>query len=140
MCIELKFRFSFCVSDSMHCKACEGPCDKVCEEKVIDSVDTAQFLKDCTYIKGNLYINIRRGREFCFPDMITPGAVGFLRSFLLTLSSFDSSGNIASELEKYLGLIKTVTGYVKIRSSHALTSLNFLKSLRNIYGEELWEE
>ncbi|XP_057186906.1 insulin-like growth factor 1b receptor [Triplophysa rosa] len=95
---------------NMHCKACEGPCDKVCEEKVIDSVDTAQFLKDCTYIKGNLYINIRRGH------------------------------NIDSELEKYLGLIKTVTGYVKIRSSHALTSLNFLKSLRNIYGEELCED
>lgn len=53
---------------------------------------------------------------------------------------FYPSGNIAAELEKYLGLIKTVTGYVKIRSSHALTSLSFLKSLRNIYGEELWEE
>ncbi|TRY86717.1 hypothetical protein DNTS_031468 [Danionella cerebrum] len=95
---------------SMFCTACDGPCDKICEEKVIDSVDAAQSLKGCTVIKGNLHINIRRGT------------------------------NIASELENFLGLIKTVTGYIKIRSSHTLTSLSFLKSLRYIHGEELFEE
>uniref|UniRef100_A0A9J8AP66 Tyrosine-protein kinase receptor n=1 Tax=Cyprinus carpio carpio TaxID=630221 RepID=A0A9J8AP66_CYPCA len=95
---------------SMFCTACDGLCDKICDEKVIDSVDAAQSLKGCTVIKGNLHINIRRGT------------------------------NIASELENFLGLIKTVTGYIKIRSSHALSSLSFLKSLRNIHGEELWEE
>jgi len=35
-----------------------------------------------------------------------------------------------------MGLIETVTGYVKIRHSHALVSLSFLKSLRYILGEE----
>lgn len=52
---------------SMSCTACDGLCDKVCEgeEKVIDSVDAAQSLKGCTVIKGNLHINIRRGRKFC---------------------------------------------------------------------------
>lgn len=52
---------------SMSCTACDGLCDKVCEgeEKVIDSVDAAQSLKGCTVIKGNLHINIRRGRKYC---------------------------------------------------------------------------
>lgn len=45
--------------------------------------------------------------------------------------------NIASELEKFMGLIQRVTGYVKIRHSHALGSLSFLKSLRYINGQEL---
>ena len=49
---------------SMNCTACDGLCDKVCEEKVIDSMDAAQSLKGCTVIKGNLHINIRRGRKY----------------------------------------------------------------------------
>ncbi|XP_056115157.1 insulin-like growth factor 1b receptor [Rhinichthys klamathensis goyatoka] len=98
------------VSGSMTCTACNGLCDKICDEKVIDSVDAAQSLKGCTVIKGNLHIKIRRGT------------------------------NIASELENFLGLIKTVTGYIRIRSSHTLSSLSFLKSLRYIHGEELWDD
>uniref|UniRef100_A0A3Q0SZM0 Tyrosine-protein kinase receptor n=1 Tax=Amphilophus citrinellus TaxID=61819 RepID=A0A3Q0SZM0_AMPCI len=94
-------------TDRMLCSACNGPCDKVCRSPVIDSVDAAQSLKDCTVIDGNLDINIRRGN------------------------------NIASELERFMGLIQTVTGYVKIRHSHALGSLSFLKSLRYIKGQEL---
>ncbi len=48
----------------MFCTACDGLCDKICDEKVIDSVDAAQSLKGCTVIKGNLHINIRRGSEY----------------------------------------------------------------------------
>lgn len=48
-----------------------------------------------------------------------------------------SPDNIASELESFMGLIQKVTGYVKIRHSHALGSLSFLKSLRYINGQEL---
>lgn len=48
-----------------------------------------------------------------------------------------SQDNIASELENFMGLIQTVTGYVKIRHSDALGSLSFLKSLRYIQGKEL---
>lgn len=48
--------------------------------------------------------------------------------------------NIAAELEKFMGLIQTVTGFVKIQNSHALSSLSFLKSLRYINGEELFEK
>uniref|UniRef100_A0A8C4E5L4 Tyrosine-protein kinase receptor n=1 Tax=Dicentrarchus labrax TaxID=13489 RepID=A0A8C4E5L4_DICLA len=96
-------------TNRMLCSACNGPCDKPCTSPVIDSVDAAQSLKDCTIIAGNLDINIRRGSEY----------------------------NIASELESFMGLIQRVTGYVKIRHSHALGSLSFLKSLRYINGQEL---
>uniref|UniRef100_A0AAY4BLE4 Tyrosine-protein kinase receptor n=1 Tax=Denticeps clupeoides TaxID=299321 RepID=A0AAY4BLE4_9TELE len=96
-------------SQRMFCSACNGLCDKYCESKVIDSVDAAQALQGCTVIKGNLHINIRRGN------------------------------NIASELESFMGLIQTVTGYVRIRHSPTLSSLSFLKSLRYINGEELHE-
>lgn len=39
-----------------------------------------------------------------------------------------------------MGLIQRVTGYVKIRHSHALGSLSFLKSLRYINGQELLDK
>uniref|UniRef100_A0A4W5Q7H1 Tyrosine-protein kinase receptor n=1 Tax=Hucho hucho TaxID=62062 RepID=A0A4W5Q7H1_9TELE len=97
------------LNHSMFCSACDGLCDKICDSKTIDSVDAAQSLMGCTVIKGNLHINIRRGN------------------------------NIASELESFMGLIQTVTGYVRIRHSHTLGSLSFLKSLRYINGEELME-
>ncbi|XP_041082104.1 insulin-like growth factor 1a receptor isoform X2 [Polyodon spathula] len=96
-------------SQSMFCSPCDGPCHKICDSSIIDSVDTAQSLKGCTVIGGNLVINIRRGN------------------------------NIASELESFMGLIETVTGFVKIRHSHGLTSLSFLKSLRYINGEQRLE-
>nr|XP_046264139.1 insulin-like growth factor 1 receptor isoform X2 [Scatophagus argus] len=96
--------------NSMFCTACDGLCDKECEEKVIDSVDAAQSLKGCTVIKGNLHINIRRGH------------------------------NMVAELESFTGLIQRVTGYVRIRHSHTLSSLAFLRSLRFIDGEDLLDD
>ncbi|XP_013858973.1 insulin-like growth factor 1a receptor [Austrofundulus limnaeus] len=93
----------------MLCTACNGLCDKLCPSLVVASVDTAQSLKDCTVIDGNLIINLRSGN------------------------------NIAAELEKFMGLIQKVTGFVKIQNSHALSSLSFLKSLRYINGHELFE-
>uniref|UniRef100_A0A674N6Q1 Tyrosine-protein kinase receptor n=1 Tax=Takifugu rubripes TaxID=31033 RepID=A0A674N6Q1_TAKRU len=94
-------------TNPMFCNACNGPCDKSCPSSMIDSVDAAQSLKGCTVIDGNLDINIRHGN------------------------------NITSELESFMGLIQRVTGYVKIRHSHALVSLSFLKSLRFINGHKL---
>lgn len=55
------------------------------------------------------------------------------------LWAFSPTDNIASELESFMGLIQTVTGYVRIRHSHTLGSLSFLKSLRYINGEELMD-
>uniref|UniRef100_A0A665W1Z9 Tyrosine-protein kinase receptor n=1 Tax=Echeneis naucrates TaxID=173247 RepID=A0A665W1Z9_ECHNA len=95
---------------AMFCTACDGLCDKVCDGKVIDSMDAAQSLKGCTVIKGNLHINIRRGH------------------------------NMVAELESFTGLIQRVTGFVRIRHSHTLSSLAFLRSLRFIDGESLLED
>lgn len=64
--------------------------------------------------------SIRQSCEFCYDN-----------DYL-----FLTVDNIASELENFMGLIETVTGYVKIRHSHALVSLSFLKNLRYILGEE----
>lgn len=47
---------------------------------------------------------------------------------------------MVAELENFMGLIQRVTGYVRIRHSHTLTSLAFLRSLRYIDGEKLLEE
>ncbi|XP_051796077.1 insulin-like growth factor 1b receptor isoform X2 [Acanthochromis polyacanthus] len=97
--------------NSMFCTACDGLCDKVCEEKSnIESMDAAQSLKGCTVIKGNLHINIRRGH------------------------------NMVAELESFTGLIQRVTGYVRITHSHTLSSLAFLRSLRYIDGENLYDD
>lgn len=52
---------------------------------------------------------------------------------------FPPADNIASELENFMGLIEVVTGYIKIRHSHALVSLSFFKSLRQILGEDQLE-
>lgn len=57
--------------------------------------------------------------------------------FIKLCSSPLSPDNITSELESFMGLIQRVTGYVKIRHSHALVSLSFLKSLRFINGHKL---
>uniref|UniRef100_A0A452R9G8 Tyrosine-protein kinase receptor n=1 Tax=Ursus americanus TaxID=9643 RepID=A0A452R9G8_URSAM len=58
---------------------------------------------------------------------------------ICSLTSAEAVNNIASELENFMGLIEVVTGYVKIRHSHALVSLSFLKNLRQILGEEQLE-
>ncbi|XP_075063067.1 insulin receptor [Mixophyes fleayi] len=98
-------------STTLTCAPCAGPCPKVCtvigKEKVIDSVTSAQELRGCTVISGNLAINIRGGN------------------------------NIAAELEANLGLIEEITGYLKIRRSYALVSLSFFRKLHLIRGETL---
>ncbi|XP_077331658.1 insulin receptor [Lithobates pipiens] len=98
-------------STTLTCEPCAGPCPKICsvhgKEKVIDSVTSAQELRGCTVISGNLAINIRGGN------------------------------NIATELEANLGLIEEITGYLKIRRSYALVSLSFFRKLRVIKGDTL---
>lgn len=58
----------------------------------------------------------------------------------LCLCSCALSDNIVAELESFMGLIQRVTGHVRIRHSHTLTSLAFLRSLRYIDGEKLLDE
>uniref|UniRef100_A0A8D2NQB6 Tyrosine-protein kinase receptor n=1 Tax=Zosterops lateralis melanops TaxID=1220523 RepID=A0A8D2NQB6_ZOSLA len=94
---------------SMFCHKCEGLCPKECKvgTKTIDSMQAAQELGGCTLIEGNLILNIRRGY------------------------------NLASELQSSLGLIETITGFLKIKHSFALVSLSFFKNLKLIRGDSM---
>ncbi|NXT87796.1 INSRR protein, partial [Anhinga rufa] len=94
---------------SIFCHKCEGLCPKECKvgTKTIDSTQAAQELGGCTLVEGNLIMNIRRGY------------------------------NLASELQSSLGLIETITGFLKIKHSFALVSLSFFKNLKLIRGDSM---
>uniref|UniRef100_A0A3Q0RIU0 Tyrosine-protein kinase receptor n=1 Tax=Amphilophus citrinellus TaxID=61819 RepID=A0A3Q0RIU0_AMPCI len=95
-------------STTLTCSPCAGLCPKECGgNKTIDSVTSAQALRGCTVVKGNMIIKIRGGN------------------------------NIAAELEASLGQIEEITGYLTIRRAYALVSLSFLRKLRVIRGEHL---
>lgn len=70
-------------------------------------MSAAQQLKGCTYIDGSLNIRI------------------------------DGPRNIEEELEKNLGMIEEIEGFLKVHRSFSLRSLNFLKKLRIIHGRNL---
>ncbi|KAM4664021.1 insulin receptor-related protein [Discoglossus pictus] len=95
--------------NSIICHKCEGLCPKECKvgTKTIDSIQAAKELVGCTYVEGNLIVNIRRGY------------------------------NMASELQSSLGLIETITGFLKIKHSFALVSLSFFKNLKLIRGDSM---
>uniref|UniRef100_A0A3B3UYP5 Tyrosine-protein kinase receptor n=1 Tax=Poecilia latipinna TaxID=48699 RepID=A0A3B3UYP5_9TELE len=95
-------------STTLTCEPCAGPCPKACQgNKTIDSVTSAQVLRGCTVIEGNMVIKIRGGT------------------------------NIAAELEASLGQIEVIKGYLSIRRAYALVSLSFLRKLHTIKGEQL---
>lgn len=45
--------------------------------------------------------------------------------------------NIVKDLEKSMGMIEEIGGYLKIVRSFPLVSLNFLKNLKRIRGNQL---
>uniref|UniRef100_A0A8C4GV38 Tyrosine-protein kinase receptor n=1 Tax=Dicentrarchus labrax TaxID=13489 RepID=A0A8C4GV38_DICLA len=95
-------------STTLTCLPCAGLCPKLCVgNKTIDSVTSAQALRGCTVLHGNMIIKIRGGN------------------------------NIAAELEASLGQIEEITGYLTVRRAYALVSLSFLRKLRVIRGEHL---
>ncbi|TMS20147.1 Insulin receptor, partial [Larimichthys crocea] len=95
-------------STTLTCSPCAGLCPKLCVgNKTIDSVTSAQALRGCTVLHGNMIIKIRGGN------------------------------NIAAELEASLGQIEEITGYLTVRRAYALVSLSFLRKLRIIRGEHL---
>ncbi|XP_076334616.1 insulin-like peptide receptor [Tachypleus tridentatus] len=93
-------------SDRHSCIKCSGHCPKVCPGTVVDSVAAAQKLSGCTIINGSLIIQIHSG------------------------------ANVIEELEENLKYIQNITGFLKVFRSYPLVSLNFLKNLRDIHGEE----
>ncbi|XP_013775128.2 insulin receptor-like [Limulus polyphemus] len=92
--------------DRHSCKKCTGHCPKVCPGTVVDSVSAAQKLSGCTMINGSLIIQINSG------------------------------ANIIEELEENLKYIKEITGFLKVFRSYSLVSLNFLKNLKIIHGQQ----
>jgi len=94
--------------DDLPCRKCEGRwCLKECAGANVDSIASAQKLRGCTHIAGSLEIQIRGGK------------------------------NIVKELEDNLSTIEEIDGYLKIVRSFPLISLNFLKNLRVIRGNQL---
>lgn len=89
------------------CQKCDGLCLKECNSAHVDSIASAQKLRGCTHIKGSLEIQIRGGKSS------------------------------VKELEENLSMIEVIDGYLKIVRSFPLISLNFLKNLRLIRGQEL---
>ncbi|KAL9987226.1 hypothetical protein ACROYT_G001497 [Oculina patagonica] len=79
------------------------------EKPPIDSLASLAMYKGCTEINGNLIINIR-------------GSGG---------------SGIGTRLDENLGQIEKVKGYIVIRESASLKSLNFLKNLKEIKPMEL---
>ncbi|XP_008328737.1 insulin receptor-like [Cynoglossus semilaevis] len=95
-------------STMLTCSPCAGLCPKLCVgNKTIDSVTSAQALRGCTVLHGNLVIKIRGGN------------------------------NIAAELEASLGQLEEIKGFLTVRRAYALVSLSFLRKLRIIRGEHL---
>ncbi|XP_038624702.1 insulin receptor-related protein isoform X2 [Tachyglossus aculeatus] len=94
---------------SIFCRKCEGLCPKRCSvgTKTVDSPQAAQELTGCTHVDGNLIFNLRRGN------------------------------NLAGELERALGLVETITGFLKIKHSSALLSLSFFRNLKLIRGDSM---
>lgn len=100
------------------CEECRDvKCPKVCNTKdsaqlqsgvdanpPIESLESLNQYEGCTEIRGNLIINIR-------------GSLG---------------SGIGTRLDEKLGKIEKVKGYILIRESSSLTSLNFLKNLKEI--------
>uniref|UniRef100_A0A452REI1 Tyrosine-protein kinase receptor n=1 Tax=Ursus americanus TaxID=9643 RepID=A0A452REI1_URSAM len=94
---------------SIFCHKCEGLCPKECKvgTKTIDSIQAAQDLVGCTHVEGSLIVNLRQGY------------------------------NLELELQHSLGLIETITGFLKIKHSFALVSLGFFKNLKLIRGDAM---
>ncbi|CAG0878938.1 unnamed protein product [Darwinula stevensoni] len=90
------------------CSPChEKRCPKICKGNMLDSVEKAKALHGCTYIAGQLEIQITAGDD------------------------------VVSELEKNLDSIEEIRDYLKVARSGSLLSLNFLKHLRWIGGQVL---
>uniref|UniRef100_A0A8C6U1H3 Tyrosine-protein kinase receptor n=1 Tax=Neogobius melanostomus TaxID=47308 RepID=A0A8C6U1H3_9GOBI len=98
-------------STTLTCSPCAGLCPKMCVgNKIIDSVTSAQLLRGCTVLHGNMIIKIRGGN------------------------------NIAAELEANLGQLEEITGSLTVRRAYALVSLSFFRNLRTIRGEHLVQD
>ncbi|XP_026277829.2 insulin-like receptor isoform X2 [Frankliniella occidentalis] len=95
------------LNETFSCEKCNGTCEKECRADHVDNIAASQRLRGCTVIKNSLEIQIHKGK------------------------------NLVKELEENLKSIREIRGYLKITRSVPLVSLNFLKNLEIIHGEDL---
>lgn len=92
-----------------HCLKCEGGlCRKECRGASISNVEDSMKMIGCTVIEGGIVMTLPERKN-----------------------------NIVPEIEKNLNSIEEIRDYLKIYDSYQLTSLNFLKNLKIIRGQNL---
>lgn len=92
------------------CVKCESRCPKTCKVRpLIDSIEELEELDDCTIIDGSLTIEIR------------------------------ARFGVMARLEKHLSNVEEIRGHVNVARTPDVVSFNFLKNLRVIHGEQLYE-
>ncbi|XP_063138513.1 insulin receptor-related protein isoform X2 [Rattus norvegicus] len=134
--------------------------------KTIDSVQATQDLVGCTHVEGSLILNLRQGCQYSswsrpwprppwshppslawfplIPPFLPPRLSLQLPSLWThhlpwpaPLLSFSSPDNLEPELQRNLGLVETITGFLKIKHSFALVTLGFFKNLKLIRGDSM---
>ncbi|XP_042219976.1 insulin receptor-like isoform X2 [Homarus americanus] len=81
-------------------------CTTTCKGATITSSDPGRWLRGCQRVEGNLQISV------------------------------DGGWNLMEQLEENLGELRVVTGYIRVYGSNTLFSLNFLRNLELIGGED----
>ncbi|KFD68362.1 hypothetical protein M514_07346 [Trichuris suis] len=99
-------------NDPRKCIPCKGICLRKCFGGDVRSLSEASQFKGCNIVIGALDIMMQSGLD----------------------------SNFAGKLEEYLGDIREITHYLKVSFSPSFVSLNMLKNLRVIRGQELWNE
>ncbi|XP_067011741.2 insulin-like peptide receptor [Anabrus simplex] len=91
------------------CVPCQGRCRKECGDGDVvelDTIEDVQILHGCTHFNGSLVIRLKEDED------------------------------VTAELEKSLGSLEEINGSLKVMRASSITSLDFLKSLTVIRGNE----
>uniref|UniRef100_A0A1A9X2Q2 Receptor L-domain domain-containing protein n=1 Tax=Glossina brevipalpis TaxID=37001 RepID=A0A1A9X2Q2_9MUSC len=107
----------------------EGECRESCPSNYQEESD-AQFSRTCKInCTGNFVVNNENDLKSLADCEKIKGS--------LTIQLIDKKTKLITKLEKFLGNIKEISGYLKILHSPQLLSLNFLKKLYIIGGQQL---
>ncbi|CDW52984.1 insulin receptor [Trichuris trichiura] len=117
-------------NDPRKCIPCKGICLRKCFGGDVRSLSEASQFKGCNIVIGALDIMMQSGLD---SKQLCLAAVQFHYAIVVV-------GNFAGKLEEYLGDIREITHYLKVSFSPSFVSLNMLKNLRVIRGQELWNE
>ncbi|KAL9873445.1 secreted decoy of InR [Glossina fuscipes fuscipes] len=107
----------------------EGVCRETCPPNHQEENDSQGFRTCKINCTGNFIVNNESDLKSLTDCEIINGS--------LTLELFDKKTKLITQLEKFLGNIKEISGYLKILRSPQVLSLNFLKKLHIIGGQQL---